>query len=134
MPVRILDEWAAYARAKRRPQGCTISEGEIFCAEFARSHAALRSAVAYLRSTYAQLFAEAELGTPSPECVLDSRLCASNMISAETQLAQAASIRHQQAWRRRPDEVRGTRPDREQYPGERDLPGHDRHADDDAAA
>jgi alkylation response protein AidB-like acyl-CoA dehydrogenase len=88
--LRMLDEWALYARGKSRGPGKTISEMDTFRRDLAVSTAAHRSAEEYIRSTYRQLFASATDGGPSPQQVLDSQLSASNMITVGTRIAQTA--------------------------------------------
>ncbi len=87
---RALDEWADYARKKRRMPSGTVSEMETYQKDLALSHARLRSADAYVRSTFDDLYIAAEQGDISEELKLDVRLCASNAISAGAQISQLA--------------------------------------------
>lgn len=88
--ARLLDEWAAHARAKRRVQGGTIAEGETFQRDFAMAAARLRAAEAYVRDTFDALFAGAARGGISEDLDIDTRLCASNVIASAAQIAQVA--------------------------------------------
>jgi alkylation response protein AidB-like acyl-CoA dehydrogenase len=87
---RSLDEWAAYARTKKRIPKGTISEMETFQKDLATSHARLRSAEAYVRSTFAALFEAARKGHIPEDLQLDGALCASNAISVGAQVSQLA--------------------------------------------
>jgi alkylation response protein AidB-like acyl-CoA dehydrogenase len=87
---RALDEWSEYARKKKRLPSGTISETETYQKELALSHARLRSADAYVRSTFHALYAAAEQGPISDDLKLDVRLCASNVISSGAQITQQA--------------------------------------------
>lgn len=87
---RILDEWALHARDKKRLAGGTLSEAETFRRELAMEHAALRSAEAYVRKIYEELFAAAESGDVPAQLELEAKLCASNMIAVGTRIAQKA--------------------------------------------
>lgn len=87
---RILDEWTLYARQKKRLPKGTVSEMESFQKELAIAHAQLRSAEAYVRSTFEQLYRCAQSGPIPAELSLDSRLCASNMLATGTRIAQVA--------------------------------------------
>jgi indole-3-acetate monooxygenase len=86
--TRILDEWGSYARGKKRPQGGTLAEAEIFQRDFAHAHARLRSAEAYVRTTFEGLYAAAANGSIPDDLALDSRLCASNAIFTGAQISQ----------------------------------------------
>lgn len=59
---RALDEWAAYATTKKRLPNGTLSEMETFQKELALAHARLRSAEAYVCSTFENLFSSAGRG------------------------------------------------------------------------
>jgi alkylation response protein AidB-like acyl-CoA dehydrogenase len=87
---RAMDEWAEYARAKKRLPSGTISEMETYQKDLALSHARLRSADAYVRSTFEDLYASAERGNISEELKLDMRLCAMNVVTVGTQINQSA--------------------------------------------
>jgi alkylation response protein AidB-like acyl-CoA dehydrogenase len=87
---RALDEWAGYARAKKRAPSGTLSEMETFQKELAISHARFRSADAYVRDTFKDLFSSAERGHIREDLKLDLRLCASNVLSVGAQISQLA--------------------------------------------
>ncbi len=87
---RILDEWARYARQKKRLPKGSVSDLESFQKEFAIAHAQVRAAEAYVRSTFEQLYSCAQSGSIPARLNLDSRLCASNMLSVGTRVAQTA--------------------------------------------
>ena len=87
---RALDEWTEYARKKKRLPSGTMSEMETYQKELAQSHARLRSADAYVRSTFDALYSAAEQGHISDDLKLDVRLCASNVISSGAQISQQA--------------------------------------------
>ncbi|HEX4376307.1 MAG TPA: acyl-CoA dehydrogenase family protein [Steroidobacteraceae bacterium] len=87
---RILDEWARYARQKKRPPKGTVSEMESFQKDLAIAHAQVRAAEAYVRSTFEQLYRCAQSGSIPAQLNLDSRLCASNMLAVGTRVAQTA--------------------------------------------
>lgn len=87
---RAVDEWAEHARAKKRIPGGTISEMETYQKDLALSHARLRSADAYVRNTFEDLYASAERGNISEEIKLDMRLCAINVVTVGTQISQSA--------------------------------------------
>ena len=87
---RILDEWKAHANVKKRPNGATISQSEAFQRDFALAHALLRSAQAFVHSSFGRLFDSAESGDIPDEAKLDGRLCASNIIQAGAQIGQLA--------------------------------------------
>ena len=87
---RALDEWVEHARNKKRSPGGTLSESETYQKELALAHARLRSADAYVRSTFDDLHAAAERGDISDDLKLDVRLCASNVISAGAHISQVA--------------------------------------------
>ena len=88
--ARALDEWAQYARKKRRMPSGTVSEMETYQKDLALSHARLRSADAYVRNTFEDLYLAAGHGHITEELKLDVRLCASNVISAGAQIGQLA--------------------------------------------
>jgi indole-3-acetate monooxygenase len=87
---RALDEWAKYARTKKRNPSGTLSEMETFQKELALAHARLRSADAYVRNTFEELYVSAERGSISEDLKLDLRLCASNILTVGTQISQLA--------------------------------------------
>ncbi len=87
---RALDEWAGYARGKKRMLNGTLSETETFQKELALSHARLRSAEAYVRSTFEKLFSSAGCGHIAEDLKLDLRLCASNALAVGSQITQLA--------------------------------------------
>jgi indole-3-acetate monooxygenase len=87
---RALDEWADYARAKKRVPNGTVSEMETFQKELALSHARLRSADAYVRNTFNDLYVAAERGNIPDDLKLDLRLCASNVLTVGSQISQLA--------------------------------------------
>ncbi|MDE8653172.1 acyl-CoA dehydrogenase family protein [Novosphingobium album (ex Liu et al. 2023)] len=87
---RLLDEWAAYAHGKARPQGGTLAQTDTFQRDFAHAHARMRSADAYVRTTFGALYGAAELGSLSDDMRVDGRLCASNVISSAAKIGQAA--------------------------------------------
>jgi len=87
---RALDEWADYARTKKRIPNGTLSEMETFQKELAISHARFRSAEAYVRNTFTDLFSSAERGHIPQDLKLDSRLCASNVLAVGSQISQLA--------------------------------------------
>ncbi|HMO69355.1 MAG TPA: acyl-CoA dehydrogenase family protein [Novosphingobium sp.] len=88
--TRLLDEWAAHARAKRRIQGGTMAEAETFQRDFAMAQARLRSADAYVRDTFARLFDGVQQGTIADDLRLDGRLSASNVITTGAEIGQKA--------------------------------------------
>lgn len=88
--ARLLDEWAAHAKAKRRVQGGTIAEGETFQRDFAMATARLRAAEAYVRGTFDAMFAGAAQGRITEGLDIDMRLCASNVIANGAQVSQVA--------------------------------------------
>jgi len=71
------------------PNG-TLSETETFQKELALSHARLRSAEAYVRSTFEKLFSSAGCGHIAEDLKLDLRLCASNTLAVGSQITQLA--------------------------------------------
>ena len=87
---RALDEWAEYAMTKKRMPKGTVSEMETYQKELAAAHAQLRSADAYVRNTFKDLYSSAERGTISEDLKLDLRLCASNVVSAGMKVSQLA--------------------------------------------
>jgi alkylation response protein AidB-like acyl-CoA dehydrogenase len=87
---RALDEWADYARKKRRMPSGTVSEMETHQKDLALAHARLRSADAYVVRTFESLHAAAEQGRIPEDLRLDVRLCASNVIAAGAQISHAA--------------------------------------------
>jgi indole-3-acetate monooxygenase len=87
---RSLEEWVGYARTKKRTPNGTLSESETFQMELAASHARLRSAEAYVRGTFEDLFSAAASGHIPDALKLDLRLCASNALTVGSQISQAA--------------------------------------------
>jgi alkylation response protein AidB-like acyl-CoA dehydrogenase len=87
---RALDEWAAYATTKKRMPNGTLSEMETFQKELALAHARLRSAEAYVCSTFENLFSSAGRGHIAEDLKLDLRLCASNALAVGSQITQLA--------------------------------------------
>ncbi len=87
---RVLDEWAEHARNKKRISKGTLSEMETFQKEFAISHARLRSAEAYVRTTFAEVFRAAGQGNIPDDLKLDGRLSASNAVAVAAQIGQLA--------------------------------------------
>ena len=87
---RVLAEWAESARKKKRLPTGTVREMETYQKELALAHARLRSADAYVRGTFENLYTAAEQGHISEDLKLDVRLCASNAISAGAQISQLA--------------------------------------------
>jgi alkylation response protein AidB-like acyl-CoA dehydrogenase len=87
---RALDEWVDYARTKKRIPKGTVSEMETYQKELAIAHAHWRSADAYVRNTFKDLYSSAERGNVSEELKLDTRLCASNALKVGMQISQLA--------------------------------------------
>ena len=87
---RILDEWIGYAKTKKRMSNGVLSESEAFQKELAASHARLRSAEAYVRSTFEKLFSSARSGHIPEDLKLDMRLCASNALTVGSAISQSA--------------------------------------------
>lgn len=87
---RALDEWGAHARLKKRIPTGTLSEMETFQKDFATSHAHLRAAEAYVRSTFAGLFEGAARSSIADDLKVDGRLSASNTIATGAQISQLA--------------------------------------------
>jgi alkylation response protein AidB-like acyl-CoA dehydrogenase len=87
---RAVDEWAAYAATKKRMPNGTVSEMETFQKELALAHARLRSAEAYVCSTFENLFSSAGRGHIAEDLKLDLRLCASNALAVGSQITQLA--------------------------------------------
>lgn len=88
--ARLLDEWADHSRNKRRIQGGTLSQAETFQRDFAMAHARIRSAEAFMRSTFGGLFDAARDMSISDELRVNGRLAASNAISIGAQVSQTA--------------------------------------------
>jgi alkylation response protein AidB-like acyl-CoA dehydrogenase len=88
--ARLLDEWAAYAHGKVRPQGGTLAQRDTFQRDFAHAHARMRAAGAFVRTTFGDLYSAAERGSLSDDMRVDGRLCASNAIASAAQVGQAA--------------------------------------------
>ena len=86
---RLLDEWRDYARAKPRGGG-TASELATFQRDYASAVADLRAADAYVRTTFANLYAAAEAGTVTPDLQLEGQLCTSQAFTVAKRVVQAA--------------------------------------------
>jgi alkylation response protein AidB-like acyl-CoA dehydrogenase len=87
---RALDEWAAFAQAKPRPPRGHANELHTLQRDLAQAHGDLRAAEAYVRATFAALYAAAARG-PVPEALqLDGRLCASHATRVAAQASHVA--------------------------------------------
>ena len=88
---RLLDEWGAFARTKQRGPGQYANQLQTFQRDFAVAHAELRAAEAYVRRTFAALFAAASMGAAiSEDMKLDGRLSASHALSTAARIAHTA--------------------------------------------
>lgn len=88
---RVLDEWLAFARGKPRGSGRPMSGMETFQRDFALATADLHAAEAYLRGTFARLYAAASGGGEITAAMrLDGRLSTSHAFVVAMRVAQAA--------------------------------------------
>ncbi|MEZ5743910.1 MAG: acyl-CoA dehydrogenase family protein [Sphingomonadaceae bacterium] len=86
---RVLDEWLAYARGKVRGEGA-LADQQSFQRDFAMATGELRAADAYLRQTFAGLYAAAEAGEPTPEQILEGQVATSHAFTMAKRVAQTA--------------------------------------------
>jgi alkylation response protein AidB-like acyl-CoA dehydrogenase len=87
---RALDEWAEFARTKKRPPRGLAGELPTLQRDMAHAHGELRAAEAYVRATFAELYDGAECGEITEDLRLDGRLCASHATRVAAQAAQMA--------------------------------------------
>ncbi|CAN7375169.1 acyl-CoA dehydrogenase family protein [Phenylobacterium sp. LjRoot219] len=87
---RALDEWTAFAQAKKRLPRGYANELHTVQRDLALAHGELRAAEAYVRSTFAELYDGAERGVIAEDLRLDGRLCASHATRVAAAAAQAA--------------------------------------------
>jgi alkylation response protein AidB-like acyl-CoA dehydrogenase len=87
---RALDEWAAFAKTKKRIPRGYANELHTVQRDLAFAHGEMRAAEAYVRSTFVELYDCAERGRVPEELKLDGRLCASHATFAATRAAQTA--------------------------------------------
>ena len=90
---RALDELAAFARRKVRGPDTTESELPTFQRDVAVANAQLGAAEAYVRRTFAQLYAHAQAGTSDDRLRLDGRLCAIHALATGLKVAELANYR-----------------------------------------
>jgi indole-3-acetate monooxygenase len=87
---RALDEWAAFAKTKKRIPRGYANELHTVQRDLAFAHGEMRAAEAYVRGTFAELYDCAERGHVPEELKLDGRLCASHATFAATRATQTA--------------------------------------------
>jgi alkylation response protein AidB-like acyl-CoA dehydrogenase len=88
---RVLEEWLAFARGKPRGNGQPMHEMQTFQRDFALASSDLQAAEAYLRGTFAQLYAAASEGAAIPDALrLDGRLSTSHAFVVAMRVAQTA--------------------------------------------
>lgn len=87
---RALDEWADFARTKKRPPRGFAGEAPTLQRDMAHAHGELRAAEAYVRATFAELYDGAERGEIAEDLRLDGRICASHATRVAAQAAQMA--------------------------------------------
>jgi alkylation response protein AidB-like acyl-CoA dehydrogenase len=87
---RALDEWADFARSKRRLPRGFANELHTVHRDMAFAHGELRAAEAYVRATFEALYAAAQAGAVPDELKLDGRLCASQATFVAARITQTA--------------------------------------------
>lgn len=88
---RLLDEWLAFAQGKPRGSGRPMHEMQTFQRDFALASADLRAAEAWLRTTFAKIYAAAGEGAAiADELRLDGRLSTSHAFVVAMRVAQTA--------------------------------------------
>jgi alkylation response protein AidB-like acyl-CoA dehydrogenase len=87
---RALDEWAAYAKAKKRDPRGFVGELHTTQRDMGFAHGEMRAAEAYVRTTFADLYAAAQHGDVPEALRLDGRLCASHATFVASRVTQTA--------------------------------------------
>jgi len=87
---RVLDEWKAFARTKRRMDGTLLGEAETFQRDLALATADARAAEEWFRSTFDRIYAAAQAGAVASELGLEGRLSTSHAFVVAMRVAQAA--------------------------------------------
>jgi alkylation response protein AidB-like acyl-CoA dehydrogenase len=88
---RGLDEWAVFAKTKKRIPRGYANEVHTVQRDLAFAHGEMRAAEAYVRGTFAKLYECAERGGSVPDDLkLDGRLCASQATFAAARATQTA--------------------------------------------
>jgi alkylation response protein AidB-like acyl-CoA dehydrogenase len=88
---RVLDEWLAFAKGKPRAGGKPANEMQTFQRDFALATADLHAAEAWVRGTFAKLYAAAQEGGAIPDALrLDGRLSTSHAFVVAMRIVQTA--------------------------------------------
>lgn len=87
---RMIEEWVAYARAKKRNTGRMIAEYDSFQKDLAWAQARLQAASIYVRDTFTTLYDGALAGTNSAMLKVDGRLSSTLALITGNEICQTA--------------------------------------------